>query len=203
MIIHDVEQGSPEWHALRAGIPTASEASKLVTSTGKPSTSVEGYAMKLAGDLYAGHDIDAWEGNAFTARGHELEHEARLAYELENDADVEQVGFITNDEMTYGASPDGLCGEGLVEIKCLPKKHIAALVYFNKHGKAPPDYIAQIQFQLMVTGRVYCDLLYYHPDLPSLTIRVYPDDKLVKVLLEQLEKCLEIRDNTLEILETM
>ena len=44
-IIFDIEQGSDEWHALRAGKPTASEFSKLVTSKGEPSKSMADYAI--------------------------------------------------------------------------------------------------------------------------------------------------------------
>ena len=51
MIVHDVEQNTDEWLALRAGMPTASEAKKLVTSSGVASKSMAEYAQKLAGDL--------------------------------------------------------------------------------------------------------------------------------------------------------
>jgi hypothetical protein len=64
MIIHDVVQGSPEWHALRAGIPTASEFSQLVTSTGEPSKSMKEYALVLAAEKYAGTVVDGFAGKA-------------------------------------------------------------------------------------------------------------------------------------------
>jgi len=131
VIVHDVAQGTDEWHALRAGLPTASEFSKLVTSKGEPSKSMTAYAMELAGELYAGRPLDAWEGNKYTERGHEIEHEARLAYAMRGEP-VEEIGFVTDDEGLWGCSPDGLVGEyGMIEIKCLPKKHISVLLYFN------------------------------------------------------------------------
>ncbi len=73
---HDVEQGSEEWYALRAGKPTASEFSKLITSKGEPSKSAATYAITLAIEAYAGGPVDAWEGNAHTERGKNLEAEA-------------------------------------------------------------------------------------------------------------------------------
>lgn len=201
MIIHDMEQGTDEWFAARLGVPTASKAASLLTTLLKPSKSLVPYAQKLAGDLYAGKDIDAWEGNIYTARGHEVEEEARLAYAMRG-TPVDTVGFITDQTGFWGCSPDGLVGdEGLVEIKCLPKKHIGALMYYNKHKKAPPDYLMQCQMQMLVTNRAWCDLYYYHQDLPALCIQVQADYETQVALTEQLNLCIHERDRTLSILE--
>ena len=40
MIILDHEQGTEEWFAARLGKPSASNFSKLITATGKPSSSL-------------------------------------------------------------------------------------------------------------------------------------------------------------------
>ena len=50
MLIHECDQNTPEWLALRLGMPTASSASKLVSGEGKLSTSMTSYAEKLAAD---------------------------------------------------------------------------------------------------------------------------------------------------------
>lgn len=203
MIIHSVEQGTPEWLKLRLGIPTASNASKLVQSDGRPSKSMEPFAQKLSGDLFAGRDIDAWEGNKYTERGHEVEDSARLSYQMSGGV-VEQVGFITDDLTRYGCSPDGLVGEdGMLEIKCLPKKHIAAILYIQRNNRPPTDYIAQCQFQLLVTGRAWCDLYYYHDDLPTKTCRIIRDEAYMLKLTTAINACITERDNTLKLLETM
>ena len=47
MIILDHEQGSDEWFAARLGRPSASMFNKLITSTGKPSTSAGKYIDEL------------------------------------------------------------------------------------------------------------------------------------------------------------
>jgi len=202
MKIHDIDQNTPEWEILRSGMPTASEASKLVTSTCAPSKSMSEYAQKLAGDLYAGHPIDAWEGNKFTDRGHEIEDQARMAYALRG-GDVQQVGFITDDLERWGCSPDSLVDDdGMLEIKCLPRQHIKALLYFKKHGKAPTEYAAQPQMQMFVAERKWCDLFFFHPDLPSLTIRMTPDPAIVAGLKSQLLACIAERNITLEILRS-
>lgn len=177
MIIHDIEQRSPEWYALRAGMPTASEFSKIVTSKGEPSKSAAVYATRLAGELFAGKPLDAWEGNAWTERGRELEEQAISLYEFANDVSVTPVGFVTNDPNTAGCSPDGFVGDdGMVEVKCLKaENHIKAILYYQKNNDCPTDYRAQTQGQMMICGREWCDLIFYHPELPLLTIRRTPD----------------------------
>lgn len=203
MIIHNMDQGSEEWLAVRAGKPTASNASKLVTSQGKPSKSMPAYAEELAGEIYAGRPLDTWEGNKYTERGKELEDEARMAYDFECGVITTKVGFVCDDEENYGCSPDGLVGEdGLVEIKCLPKKHIAALRYWHKNKRIVPDYVPQVNMQLQVTERGWCDVVFYQPGLPTLVARVEADPAVQKCLSEQLEKCLEERELVLQILRT-
>ncbi len=215
MIIHEVEQGTEEWHALRAGKPTASEFSKLVTSVGAPSKSLEGYAIQLAADAIAGEPVDRWQGNEWTERGHEMEDRARSYYRLEypNRA-VTEVGFITDDLERWGASPDSMVDAndgggtiseedfGMLEIKCQKgSKHIETIMYYDKHGKMPPAYVQQTQGQMFVAGRAWNDLLFWHPDLPALLIRSHPDEEFVAGLTQQLETVMDRRDDIMAMLE--
>lgn len=202
MILHDVEQRSPEWYALRVGMPTASEFSRLMTSDGSRSKSLEGYALTLAADLFAGKPLDTFEGTAWTERGRELEAEALRLYEFANEVDLKPIGLVTNDDKTAGCSPDALVnGNGMVEVKCLKaENHIKAILYFQKHGRCPTDYVQQTQGQLWLCEREWCDLIFYHPDLPRLTIRQTSSAQLHKALgLAVLEVCQE-RDNVLAAL---
>lgn len=203
MIIHECDQNSDEWLALRAGKPTASAFSKLVTSAGAISKSMPEYAVTLAGELYAGRPLDAFEGNKWTERGHELEDAARAKYEMRFDVDAEQIGFVTDYDERYGCSPDSLVGDdGMLEIKCLKaENHIKALMYYNKHNKAPTTYVPQVQGQMLVCERAWCDLVFYHPDLPMLVIRNTPDLKLLDTLMLQLDAVIEERNNIVKLLE--
>lgn len=200
MIVHNVEQGTPEWFALRAGKPTASEFSKLITSTGEPSKSMAGYAITLAGEMYAGKPLDAWEGNAYTERGKILEADARRAYAFLNDVEPETVGFVSNDAVQYGCSPDSLINrEGILEIKCLKaENHIKAILYHKKHKKCPPDYVQQTQGQLFVCELPWCDLYFHHPDLPPLIIRQERDEAIIKSIADQIQNVINERDKILE-----
>ena len=53
--------------------------------------------------------------------------------------------------------------------RCSPTK--------EKPGTCPRDHRAQVQGQLWVTGRAWCDYMSYHPQFPPLLVRVEPDAK--------------------------
>lgn len=202
MIIHEVEQRSEEWYALRAGRPTASEFSKIVQSDGKPSKSASGYALTLAAEMFAGKPVDAWEGNAWTERGREMEEAALSLYSFAHGVTANPVGFITDDAKTMGCSPDGLIGDdGMVEVKCLKaENHVKAILYFQKNGRCPTDYVQQTQGQILIAERGWCDLVFYHPELPLLVIRQRQIADVMEGLAKQIPLVLKERDDVLAAL---
>lgn len=202
MKIHEVEQGTDEWQALRAGMPTASEFSKIVTSKGEASKSAGTYAITLAAELFAGKPVDAWEGNDWTERGRELESRAIELYEFIRDVETEAVGFVTDDKNTMGCSPDRFVGpEGLVEVKCLKaENHVKAILYYQKHARSPTDYVQQCQGQMMICERAWCDLVFYHPILPLLVIRQERDADVQYALMGAIPKLCTERDTVLAAL---
>ena len=204
MILHDVEQRSDGWYAIRLGKPTASEFSSIVTSKGEESKSRSEYAATLAAELYAGMRLDVWEGNIHAERGREFEDEALARYELANGVTVQRVGFITDDNEKYGCSPDGLVGEdGAVEVKCLKAtRHIAAMCYYRKHGRCQPDYIQQTQGQIWISGRKWCDLIFHHHHLPMLVIRQEIIPEVVSGLKVGISKLIAERDEILDMLRS-
>lgn len=199
MIIHSCDQGTDSWHALRCGIPTASNFDKLITSTGDTSKSLFDYALTLAGEKFSGKVLDSWSGNEHTERGKLLEDDARSMYAFLHDVEPVQVGFVTDDGLQYGCSPDAFIGDdGMLEIKCLKaERHIKAILYYRKHKKCPPDYVQQTQGQLLVCGRNWCDLYFYHPDLPALTIRQEPNREVMEPLLDQIANVIREREKIL------
>lgn len=205
MIIHNIEQRTPEWFQLRLGMPTASMFSKLVTSSGDPSKSMKDYALTLAGEKFAGKELEQWDGNKWTDRGKELEPAAKSLYEFAREVDVVETGFITDDNGLWGCSPDGLVNDdGMVEYKCLkPENHIKTLVYFKKHNKAPTEYVAQTQGQMIIAERQWCDLIFYHPELPLLVIRQEPNSDLVNGLFAQRDAVIAERDSIVEMLREL
>ena len=205
MIIHTMKQRTPEWYALRSGMPTGSEFSKLVTGTGLPSDSLPDYAMDLATQKLAGEDYAEGQfgGNKHTERGNELEDFAIAAYEFDYDCTVEKVGFVTDDLLQWGVSPDGFVGaKGMAEVKCLTRKeHGLVLKYYREHKKAKPQYKPQTQGQMMVCERDWVDLIFYHPKLPMLVIRQEPDLKFVHVLKNRLLAVIAERNLMIKLIE--
>lgn len=174
-VIITCEQGTPEWHEARLGIPTASEFS-TVMAKGQGKTRMT-YMRKLAGEILTGNPADSYS-NAHMERGKEMEAEARAAYEFLTGNAVEEVGFIRTD--AAGCSPDGLVGaDGGVEIKTkLPHLLIECL----ERGTMPPEHVAQVQGALWITGRSWWDFVAYWPGIPTFTCRVYPDTKYIRNL---------------------
>jgi len=177
MRVIDFPQRSPEWFQARLGIPSASSFDKVITPGGKASTQAEGYLNKLVAEVLTGR-TDGQEPNDAMQRGTLMEPEARAYYELIGGPVVES-GFCIHDD-GFGCSPDGLVGEdGLLEIKCpLSHTHVSYL----KDGKIPGIYVPQVQGQLLVMGRQWCDFLSYHPDMKPLLVRVERDEKFIATL---------------------
>lgn len=186
MIIHDVQQGTTEWEALRLGIPTASEFHRIVTPSGARSKSAEMYRLELLAERLTGQSEDSFS-SAWMERGKELEADAAAFYELQRDFDLRKIGFITNDEMTVGASPDRFAGDrGQVEIKvCKPAVHVG---YLLQDSAAYADHKVQIQGQLWISGRDWNDLVPYNPHLPFVIHRIERDEKFIAGLAKLIEE---------------
>ena len=190
MIIHDVEQRSAAWDALRLGKPTASNFDKILTPGGKLSEQWKRYAYHLIAERLLGRPVGTYTSPAME-RGAIVESEARAWYELYNNIDVRRVGFIETDDHRIGCSPDFLVGEeGLGEIKC-PEP--AAMVEYLLTGELDKRYKPQIQGQLWVSERKWVDIIAWHDELPRCVIRVERDEEYIEKLgREVLSTCAEI-----------
>lgn len=187
MKIHNVAQNSEEWHKLRSGLFTASNFGKIITATGKKSTQFDALIFEVAANLIAGVDLaEGFAGSSHTERGHELEPEAAAFYELQSGLTTETVGFCVHESGKYGCSPDRLVGDnGLLEIKCpAGKNHLVML----SNNRPDSKYIPQLQGQLFVTGREWCDFISYHPSLPAFIIRVQRDEAYIETMQEYLDE---------------
>lgn len=178
MKILDLEQGTQEWLEARLGCPSGSGFSKIITSSGQPSSSAETYINQLIAELITGETTYVHVTEAMQ-RGTELEEFARMNYELETDREVTQVGFCMHDSLKCGVSPDGLVDDGGLEIKCpTPSTHVKYL----RKGALPTEYKAQVQGCLWITEREWWDFMSYHPQMPNLMIRVHRDDEYINQL---------------------
>jgi hypothetical protein len=193
------EQGTPEWHALRLGIPTSSEFDKIVTpKEGKLSKSAAPYMHWLLASWIVGKPLETFESDHMQ-HGKEFEPEARRAFAFDTDLEVSDIGFITNDAGTIGASPDGLVGENAtLELKCpQPQTHVGYMVTRALDDK----YRCQVQGQLYVAEREIAYVQSYCPGLPSVIIKVGRDEKFIGELAPALDSFVEIMLRTREKLE--
>jgi len=175
MQIIDCEQGSPDWHRARMGIPTASEFhSILAKGEGKTRRS---YMLRLAGEILTGEPAETFS-NLHMERGKLMEDEARSCYAFMADADPERVGFVRNGPV--GCSPDSFVGAvGMLEIKTkLPALLIDCLLKDN----FPPEHRAQCQGALWVAEREWIDLAIYWPGLPLFVKRAARDEAYIRDL---------------------
>lgn len=187
-IYETLEQGTQEWLKVRLGKFTASNCYTIGTEgMGKGRGGLETLCLEKASEIltqalpeqYTNEDIE---------RGHQLEQEARSAYEIETGRAVKQVGFVEVNEYV-GCSPDGLVEDnGLIEIKCKnDKNHLLCLL-----GKdIDKTYQWQMQMQMLCAQRQWCDFVSYNPNFknkPLKIIRVERNPEMIQALEKGLEK---------------
>lgn len=172
-------QGSPEWHAARAGCITASNFKltragarlKSGPNKGEYSEGAKNYAFRLAIERISGKPLDEGFETWQMARGHELEPAARAAHEATAGVVVQRAGFVTTDDGLLGASADGLIdSDGGCEYKCLvsPEGLRDVLLYDDISA-----FTDQIQGCMWVTGRRYWHFALYCPALASIDKDLY------------------------------
>lgn len=156
------EQGTEQWHQERLGKVTASRISDVMM---KPTTAgYQNYKAQLICERLTGEPTQGFISAAMQ-HGTETEPQARAMYTLITGIDVEETGFVDHPSIAMtGASPDGLAGgDGLLEIKCpQPAEHIRMLM----GGDIQRKYILQMQWQMVCTGREWCDFVSFSPAFP-------------------------------------
>jgi len=161
-----IEQGTEEWFAQRLGKVTASRVADVIAKTKSGySASRDNYMAQLVCERLT-NTKDAGFSSAAMTWGTETEPLARAAYEAATDVLVDEVGFINHPTIEdAGASPDGLVGQlGLLEIKCPnTNTHIDTLLTQT----VPSKYNIQMHWQMICTGRHWCDFVSFDPRLPT------------------------------------
>ncbi len=161
MKIYHCVQGGEEWLNLRAGRFTATDAPELMPDkrTGQAKKGLELLSFKKAAYLMTGNLPDSYQSAAMEW-GKMQEPKARACYQEVTGNAVQEVGFIELDELA-GCSPDGLVGsEGCIEIKC---KQDYNHLYAVCKDWIDPDHALQMQYQLLITGRSWCDYVLFNP----------------------------------------
>lgn len=159
MKIHNkLEQGTDEWFAIRKGKMTASHGQEI----GNNGKGLNTYIEKMMAEFYSSGEKEFYT-NKDMERGNELEDQARSVYAFDEGVVVEEVGFIELHEYA-GCSPDGLVGDnGMVEIKC-PNDPTYFKHLIDGEKAIASKYIWQMQLQMMIAERQWCDYVAYNPN---------------------------------------
>ena len=151
-------QQTAEWFEKRKGRVTGSNVGAILGLC--PWRKPEDVLRAMVRD-YHGAESE-FQGNPATTYGNSMEIHAKLHFERETGLDVEQVGFVTYDDW-LGASPDGLINDDAVlEIKCPFKFRKEPNPQFEPLANQP-HYYAQVQIEMLVTGRDNAYFVQYAP----------------------------------------
>lgn len=142
MQVHNVQQGTPEWHALRSSYFTASEAPAMMGAS-KYQTRNDLLAMKKTGIV---EEVTPQQQAIFD-RGHATEE---LARPLVEEMLGEELYPIVGTSGNLLASMDGatMLGDTLFEHKLWNQKVVAMI----RAGELDPHYYWQLEQQLLVSG---------------------------------------------------
>ena len=212
----ETDQRSDQWFEDRLGKVTASQV-KSVVARGRYDKPYEDY-YKYMIELAIERVLEKRKRftSRYTDHGNEYEPAAAAYYEdLYPERDVIETGFIEHGELACGASPDRLVDDdGLIEIKAPNTdtlvKYLVSMIEPEIDGKENPDYelvkllglkgsewkfyMEQMQMQMWITGRKWCDFVVYDPDMEENTIikRVERDDEWIDGIM--LPRILEFLD---------
>lgn len=189
-----IQQRTDEWFEARRGKATASRFGDVLAKTkaGVEGAGRRNYRAELVIERITGLSPERYSSRDMEW-GAETEDLAALAYTLRTGIDTAEAPFVEHPAILAGASPDRFVGtEGLLEIKC-PKSgnHIATL----KANKMPPEHMPQVQGQLWMTVRQWCDFVSYDPNMPAnaqlFIERVYRDEEYIRMLENEVSMFLE------------
>jgi len=182
VIVHTMEQRSPEWYAARDRcLVTASDMGPWMFKT--DATSAKARNKRINEYLAGLVEKDEWQikleederrklqYNVDLQRGNALEGAAREAYEDLTGKTLAQVGLITTNDGLFGASADsfhfldngaeipGCYGHGL-EIK-VPRR--STLIGYVRDGVLPDEYRGQVHGSMIIAERDEWDFFACYP----------------------------------------
>lgn len=191
----DIEQNTDEWINLRMGKFTASMFSDLMGS--KNTLTYQKAINKVVFEILT-NEVPENFTSGYMERGHELEPLAKELYSMMTFNDVSNGGFFSYGNY-IGASPDGLIDDdGLLEIK---SPSFNTMINYLLRESLPIEYKYQVQGQLFVTNRKWCDFMAYHPKLKPLIIRVERDEDIITDIQTRLNEAIETVINRIKLLQ--
>lgn len=202
-------QRTEDWYLSRKGMLTASEIVNILVK-GKTKDVVFGKTAltylneKLAerfmdAEQFIFYNEDCKRSTPAMKWGNEYESVAREVYELATGNKVMDEPFqkLKGYEGYVGGSPDGRLSsmDGIIEIKCPfnPAVHLEHLSWKEPNDLlvGNPQYYAQVQLNMLITGTDYCDFVSYSPlyrnKLDLGILRIPKDEEYLKNLMERID----------------
>ena len=198
-----IQLGTEEWHQLRLGKVTASRVADILAKTKSGASASRGnYLIELALQRVT-KTIEESYSNSAMEWGVATEPQARVAYEVSTGNFVDQIAFVNHPTIEgFGCSPDGLVGEGLIEIKC---PNSATHWSYIKANEPPQKYIIQMQAQMAVTGAKWCDFVSFDHRMPErsqlLIIRVNRDNEFIADMEKEIKQFLSEVEAEVNLME--
>lgn len=185
-----------------AGYRIANPKSKVTTKDVPFNDSTYTYLNRKVAELYMDdmaflEDADAKQINT-RALSHGIMYEAQAVQEYESVTGnrVQQAGFIPlrGFEDICGGSPDGIIEDGIIEVKCPWNSEVhldyCLLTSPEELMELRPQYYAQIQLNILVTGSKFGDFVSFDPrittDLRLKVLRIPKDATYCKLLLDRI-----------------
>lgn len=204
------------WLKKRAGKVTASSFANFIKK-GKDGTYklsdgkvAEDLIYKIAWERFVinGNIADAFNrvsiSSKATEHGVENEGQAAFRYKEVTGNDLQYVNKFVEHGDSIGGTPDGFVGDdGIIEIKCPFNggNHLKTLLNKEVYNS---DYIYQMQGNMWMTDRKWCDFISYDPDMPEpldiAIVRVERDEKIIDALKQIINEVVEkVKELTLTI----
>jgi predicted phage-related endonuclease len=201
-------QRTGAWFAARTGKLTASRMRAamaylkpkkdgvLEDKAERRNLKIEILVERMTGDI-----VDKYINQAMQW-GIDTEPLAKAEYEVRTGRIIKDVGFIDHASIEFcGASPDGLVGDGLIEVKCPETKtHLETIL----SGEIPEDHFPQLILQCAVTKRGWVDFVSFDPRVdPKFQMfvrRFYPTDEQIERVESEARKFLAEVDGLFDVL---
>lgn len=201
-------QRTDNWYLARKGMLTASEIVNIMTK-GRGKDEVFGKTALtymndkiterfMEDDMFVYYMNDVKKSTPAMRWGTEYEDTAREQYELAKEVKVMDCPFmrLKDFEDYVGGSPDGRLStlDRIIEIKCPynPTVHIEHCKWIKPEDlkTGNPQYYAQVQLNMEITGTKICDFISYSPlfrnGLDLHILEVPYDEEFMKTLMERI-----------------
>jgi putative phage-type endonuclease len=186
----NLEQGTPKWIEFRKKGIGASDIPSIAGIEGAFKTK----QAVLKEKVFGATEPSDFEKNLFRL-GHEFEQAVRDNLASQGKV-FEPIVCVSESNDRFFASLDGYCQETgeMIEVK-----YVSSFVKYDACVlKTPPHYYAQVQWQLFVTNRRGCNLIFVNPEGKTHTKVIEYDHVLIGILRQEADLFLAELDKTIQ-----